>query len=79
MGMHPVTVDAGKLNVFISYSRDDLAFADQLDEALEPCGFANTLDRQGIAGGEGWRRRLGNLIREVLVPLRILLSRTAIF
>ena len=62
--MAKVTVDAGKLNVFISYSRDDLAFADQLGEALALCGFATTLDRQGIAGGEDWRRRLGNLIRE---------------
>ena len=26
-----------KLNVFISYSRDDLAFADQLYAALEAC------------------------------------------
>jgi hypothetical protein len=62
--MAEVTLEAGKLNVFISYSRDDLAFADQLDEALTPCGFAATLDRQGIEGGEDWRRRLGNLIRE---------------
>jgi hypothetical protein len=28
------TTTRGKLNVFISYSRDDLDFADQLDEAL---------------------------------------------
>lgn len=32
-----------KLNVFISYSRDDLAFADQLDAALTFYGFAVTL------------------------------------
>ena len=29
-----------KLNVFISYSRDDLAFADQLDAALGPLALA---------------------------------------
>jgi hypothetical protein len=29
----------GKVNVFISYSRDDLAFADQLDAALGLAGF----------------------------------------
>ena len=44
----------GKLNVFISYSRDDLAFADQLDAALGLAGFGTSIDRQGIAGGEEW-------------------------
>ncbi|HEY7246742.1 MAG TPA: TIR domain-containing protein [Xanthobacteraceae bacterium] len=51
-----------KLNVFISYSRDDLSFADQLDAALELLVFATALDRHGISGGEDWRRRLGALI-----------------
>src|SRR5262245_52117386 len=54
---------ADKLGVFISYSRDDLDFADQLDAALGLAGFATTLDRHGISGGEDWKRRLGNLIR----------------
>lgn len=53
-----------KLNVFISYSRDDLAFSDQLQAALELTGFDTTLDRHGISGGEDWRSRLGNLIRD---------------
>jgi hypothetical protein len=53
-----------KLSVFISYSRDDLHFADQLDIALGAFGFATTLDRHGISGGEDWKRRLGNLIRD---------------
>ena len=53
----------GKLNVFISYSRDDLGFADQLDATLELAGFATSIDRHGISGGEDWKRRLGNLIR----------------
>jgi hypothetical protein len=53
-----------KLNVFISYSRDDLDFADQLDEALQVTGFATTTDRHGISGGEDWRARLGSLIRD---------------
>ena len=52
-----------KLNVFISYSRDDLAFSDQLDAALGLTGFETTLDRHGISGGEDWKIRLGNLIR----------------
>jgi hypothetical protein len=53
-----------KPRVFVSYSRDDLEFADQLVIGLEFAGFAPTLDRHGISGGEGWQPRLGNLIRE---------------
>jgi TIR domain len=56
--------DRGKLRVFISYSRDDLDFADQLNAALDACGFECFIDRQGISGGEDWKRRLGNLISE---------------
>ena len=35
----PASSDRGKLRVFISYSRDDLKFADQLDAALDMYGF----------------------------------------
>jgi hypothetical protein len=55
---------SGKLNVFISYSRDDLDFADQLDEALQLTGFSTMIDRHGISGGEDWQMRLGGLIRD---------------
>ncbi len=54
----------GKLNVFISYSRDDLAFADQLRAALLAYDFAITIDRESITSGEDWRQRLGLLIRD---------------
>jgi TPR repeat protein len=60
----PDAPDRGKLRVFISYSRDDLKFADQLDAALNACGFECSIDRQGISGGEDWKRRLGDLIRD---------------
>jgi TPR repeat protein len=60
----PATSDKGKLRVFISYSRDDLDFADQLDAALDLCGFECLIDRHGISGGEDWKLRLGNLISE---------------
>jgi TIR domain-containing protein len=53
-----------KLNVFISYSRDDLGFADQLDAALGLAGFGTSIDRLGISGGEDWKARLGALIRD---------------
>jgi hypothetical protein len=58
------SADGGKLRVFISYSRDDLEFADQLDAALNACGFECVIDRHGISGGEDWKLRLGNLISE---------------
>ncbi len=60
----PASSEKGKLRVFISYSRDDLKFADQLDAALSTCGFECLIDRHGISGGEDWKRRLGNLISE---------------
>ncbi len=60
----PRSPDKGKLRVFISYSRDDLDFADQLDAALTVYGFECLIDRHGISGGEDWKRRLGNLISE---------------
>jgi TPR repeat protein len=61
----PDSPDKGKLRVFISYSREDSEFADQLDAALsDVCGFECVLDRHSISGGEDWKRRLGNLIRE---------------
>jgi len=56
--------DKGKLRVFISYSRDDLDFADQLAAALDFSGFECLIDREGISGGEAWKKRLGNLISE---------------
>jgi hypothetical protein len=53
-----------KINVFISYSRKDLAFADQLDACLQLGGFETTIDRRGISGGEVFKARLGALIRD---------------
>ena len=63
-GSQSAETDSRKLRIFISYSRDDLDFADQLDAALRTCGYECTLDRHGISGGEDWQRRLGNLVRE---------------
>ena len=60
----PTSSDKGKLRVFISYSRDDLKFADQLDMALSAYGFECLIDRHAISGGEDWKRRLCNLISE---------------
>jgi TIR domain len=51
----PNTPDRGKVRVFISYSRDDLDFADLLAAALDLYGFDCVIDRQGISGGEDWK------------------------
>lgn len=62
--MRDTARESSRLNVFISYSRDDLAFADQLDAALGLHDFAVSIDRHGISGGEDWQKRLGSLIRD---------------
>src|SRR5262249_27490165 len=69
--------DRGKLRIFISYSRDDLEFADQLTAALDTCGFECFIDRHGISGGEDWKRRLGNLIRDADTVVFVLSSTSA--
>jgi hypothetical protein len=52
-----------KLGVFISYSRSDMAFADELAAGLEyDGGFEVAIDRNDIHEGENWRQRLGALI-----------------
>ena len=56
--------DATKLRVFLSYSRADIEFADQLVAILEVLGFEPLIDREGIHGAENWKVRLGQLILE---------------
>src|SRR5262252_8002857 len=51
-----------KLRVFISYSRKDEDFAQELLAGLELAGFEPYLDKHDIAGGEDWEVRLGRLI-----------------
>src|SRR5262245_43977695 len=61
-----------KLKVFISYSRRDLAFADQLVAVLEWQGFQPIIDRKGIHGAEKWEQRLGQLILESNIVVFVL-------
>lgn len=56
--------DPDGLKVFVSYSRHDLAFADQLVAVLAWLRFEPIIDRQGIHGAERWQERLGQLILE---------------
>jgi WD40 repeat protein len=51
-----------RASVFISYSRKDGPFAEQLREALIDRGFQAYLDREDILPGENWRARLEGLI-----------------
>lgn len=51
-----------KLKVFISYSRKDGEFAQELLAGLQFAGFEPYLDKQDIAVGEDWEARLGRLI-----------------
>jgi formylglycine-generating enzyme required for sulfatase activity len=51
-----------KLKVFISYSRKDEDFAQELLAGLQFAGFEPYLDKQDIAAGEDWEARLGRLI-----------------
>lgn len=53
--------DSVRLRVFISYSRRDVGFADQLVAALAAFGFTPLIDRKDISA-ENWMRRLDQLI-----------------
>lgn len=51
-----------KLKVFLSYSRKDEDFAQELLAGLQFAGFEPYLDKHDIAAGEDWEARLGRLI-----------------
>ena len=67
-----------KLNVFISYSRADLAFADQLYAALGAFNFELSVDRHSIPGGDEWEKRLGALIRDTGTVVFVLSPSSAV-
>ena len=52
-----------KLKVFVSYSRADVAFADQLVCMLQERGFDPIIDRRDIDPAEPWKERLGAKIK----------------
>ena len=60
----PAGGEQDKLKVFVSYAREDLAFADQLDDGLRVAGFEPLIDRHRMTGGEEFKTRLGALILE---------------
>ncbi|MBK8197993.1 MAG: toll/interleukin-1 receptor domain-containing protein [Acidobacteria bacterium] len=48
--------------IFVSYSRADSGFAQELVSGIEACGFDAFIDKADIAHGEAWQSRLGDLI-----------------
>src|SRR5262249_22605078 len=51
-----------KAQVFISYSRSDIAFIDRLETGLKERGFAPLIDRTDIYAFEDWWKRIQDLI-----------------
>jgi hypothetical protein len=51
-----------KIRIFISYSRKDGAFVDQLEAALKARGFEPLIDRDEIYAFEDWWKRIQGLI-----------------
>lgn len=69
---------SSKLKVFVSYSRSDIEFADQLCAALLAYGITPSIDREGIHGAERWQERLGQLILEADTVVFILTPASAV-
>lgn len=53
-----------RARVFLSYSRKDLAFAEELIISLESHGFEMVVDREDLFPGEQWAPRLQHFISE---------------
>lgn len=61
--LEPGASHAPRLKVFVSYSRTDTTFADELVAGLDyDGGFEVFIDRHSIHEGEAWRERLSGLI-----------------
>jgi tetratricopeptide (TPR) repeat protein len=59
-------------HIFVSYSRKDSSFVDQLIQDIEKRGIAVWVDREDIAGGETWRAAIADAIRECLAFVIVL-------
>ena len=55
--------NSGRLCVFLSYARVDMAAADFLVEALERHGFDVRIDRRDLPYGQKWQVELSHFIR----------------
>src|SRR5262249_52170320 len=67
-----------KLKVFISYSRHDIAFANEIAAGLEVLGgFEVLIDTSQIHEAEDWKARLGSLIAQSDTVVFILSPKSA--
>ncbi|WP_166359549.1 toll/interleukin-1 receptor domain-containing protein [Pseudomonas akapageensis] len=64
-------------DAFVSYSRRDTAFAQQLIDQLERQGRSIVYDRDDIHDGEAWRRKLTSLI-QASQNIIVLISRASL-
>lgn len=62
MVAHSEWAATSKIRVFISYSRKDSAFVDQLEAALKARGFDTMIDRSEIYAFEDWWKRIEAVI-----------------
>ncbi|MBL8163387.1 MAG: TIR domain-containing protein [Anaerolineae bacterium] len=60
--------------VFISYSREDSAFANLLVDMLQMQGFGVWIDRSNIEAGAEWQQNIENAIRNCTIFLVIMTS-----
>jgi WD40 repeat protein len=56
--------ESAELRVFISYSRQNIAFVDRLEAALQNRGIKAAVDRTEIEKSEDWWKRIQELITE---------------
>jgi hypothetical protein len=63
--------------IFISYSRLDREFVDQLIEELQRRGFDVWFDRKNISGGSDWRAAISQAIRSCRAFLLVLSTDSA--
>lgn len=75
--MNGAVEQAERMKAFVSYSRDDVAFADQLVIGLEHLGFKAILDRHDIDAAENWKQRLSGLILSCDTVIFVLTERSA--
>jgi TIR domain len=69
---------ADRFKVFVSYSRADSGFADEIEAGLEyDGGFDVLIDRHDIHEGEEWKKRLGALIAQADTVVFILSRKSA--
>jgi hypothetical protein len=71
-------LDADRLKVLISYSRADMAFADEQVAGLEyDGGSAISVARNAVSEGEDWKVLLGTLIADADTVVSILSPKAA--